>query len=116
MRIWIGVTILGFLLMASATAAEVEGFLVDKACSARIVKAGQKAAASHNKDCALMDGCADSGFGVLTADNRFLTFDKEGSKKAAAALEASKKSDNLKIKVTGDVSGETMKVASIKIL
>ncbi len=114
MRIWIGFLIVGML--TSAAGAEVEGFLVDKACSARIVKGGQKAATSHNKDCALMDGCAQSGFGVVTADNRFLAFDKEGSKKAAAALEASNKSDNLRVKVSGDVTGDAIKVASIKIL
>ena len=109
-----------FLLMTAlaltASAAEIEGFLIDKACSAKAVKDGYKAAGAHNKDCALMDGCGDSGFGVLTADNKYLLFDKEGSKKATAALQASKKSDNLKIKVTGDISGNTIKVASIKIL
>jgi len=100
----------------SGAAAEIEGFLVDKACSAKATKDGYQKAGAHNKDCALMDGCINSGFGVLTSDNKYILFDPAGAKKAIAALEASKKSDNLKVKVSGDLKGNTIKVATIQIL
>ena len=100
----------------SGAAADVEGFLVDKACSAKAIKDGYQKAGAHAKDCALMDGCITSGFGVLTADNRYILFDPAGAKKAIAALEASKKSDNFKVKVSGDLKGNTIKVTSIQIL
>jgi hypothetical protein len=76
----------------------------------------QKAAAGHTKECALMPNCAGSGFGVLTADGKFITLDDAGNKKAEAALKASKKADNIKVQVTGDQSGSSMKVTAIKIL
>jgi hypothetical protein len=100
----------------SGAAADIEGFLVDKVCSAKAIKDGYQKAGAHVKDCALMDGCVTSGFGVLTADNKYILFDPAGAKKAIAALEASKKSDNFKVKVSGDLKGNTIKVASIQIL
>lgn len=108
--------VLSLVLVVPAFSAELEGYLMDKACSARAVKNGYKAAGSHNKDCALMDGCHNTGFGVLTADNKYILFDKAGSAKAKAALEKSSKADNLKVKVTGDVTGNTMKVTAVQIL
>ncbi|MGH9721448.1 MAG: hypothetical protein ACRD8O_14660 [Bryobacteraceae bacterium] len=104
------------MLAVSGFAADFEGFLVDKACSDKAVKDGYKVAGAHSKDCALMDGCADSGFGILTADNRYLLFDTAGSKKAVAAIKASSKKDNFKVKVSGKVDGSTIKVSKIKIV
>ena len=104
------------LLACVASAAQIEGVLMDKMCSAKAVSGGQKAAADHTTECALMPGCQKSGFGVFTADNRFLTFDAAGNTKALEALKATKKKENLKVQVTGDVQGDTVKVASLKLL
>jgi hypothetical protein len=88
---------------------------MDKMCSAKAISGGQKAAAAHDRACALMPPCTQSGYGVFTVDNKFLIFDGEGNKKALAALNASKKKDDLKVTVTGDVQGDTIKVASLKL-
>ena len=109
-------TLITLTLSLTVSAADVEGFLIDKACSAKAVKDGYAKAGAHSKDCLQMDGCADSGMGVLTADNKYILFDKDGAKKATAALAASKKNENVKIKVSGDVKGNTMTVKSISIL
>ena len=105
------------LLSAFAYAASVQGILVDRACGAKMAAANdQKAAAGHTRECALMPPCVGSGYGVLTADGKFVILDDAGNKKAEAALKASKKTDDMKVQVTGDPSGETMKVSSVKIL
>ena len=93
----------------------LSGYIVDKACSADIVKKGQAAAKAHDVDCALMDDCVKSGYGVLTADGKFITFDAAGNKRAVAALKASKKKTDLQVTVTGDVAGDSIKVASLKL-
>lgn len=100
----------------AASAAEIEGIVVDVACSSDTVKGGQKAAQEHDKDCALMAPCVKSGYGVMTSDNKFIKFDAAGNEKTLAALKATDKKDNLKVKVVGDVSGDTMTVTSISIL
>jgi hypothetical protein len=62
-----------------------------------------------------MPPCQQSGYGVFTEDNKFLVFDTAGNTKALAALKKSKK-DDLKVTVTGDVQGDTIKVASLKLI
>jgi hypothetical protein len=102
-------------LAAALSAAEVEGVLMDKMCSMKAVKEGQKAATMHTRECAMMPDYEKSGYGVFTADNKYLLFDATGNEQAAAALKSSKKKDNLKVKVSGEVTGDTIKVASLTL-
>jgi|SRR5215470_12506141 len=84
--------------------------LIDANCS-------QKAAAdpdSHTRGCALK--CAMSGFGIINSDKKFIKFDDAGNKKIEEALKASDKKDHLRVDVTGDLQGDTLKVTAIKLL
>ena len=108
--------VIALALVSLPLAAEnVEGILVDKACSGKIVEKGYGAAKMHTKMCALMDGCKASGFGVVTADGKFLKLDAEGDKQAVKALEATDKNDNITVKVDGEVSGGNLKVKSLSL-
>jgi hypothetical protein len=69
---------------------------------------------SHPRDCALK--CERSGYGIKTKDQQFLKFDAEGNTKVVEALKASDKKDHLRVDVSGDVQGDTLKVTSIKLL
>jgi hypothetical protein len=102
-------------LAGTLSAAEVDGVLMDKMCSMKAAKDGQRAATMHTRQCAMMPECEKSGYGVFTADNKFLVLDAAGNEKAVAALKTSTKKDNLKVKVTGEVDGETIKVANLKL-
>ena len=102
-------------LAGALSAAEVEGVRMDKMCSMKAVKDGQKAATMHTRQCAMMPDCEKSGYGVFTADNKYLVFDAAGNEQAAAALKSSKKKDNLKVRVSGEVTGDTIKVASLTL-
>src|SRR4051812_36016124 len=89
--------LVGFSLAASA--AQVQGILMDKMCSMTAAKQGQTFATQHDTKCALQPPCQASGYGVFTPDNKFLSFDAAGNTKAVAALKATKKTDNLKVTV-----------------
>lgn len=81
------------------------------------VNCSKKAAANpdaHTRDCALK--CASSGFGIVTKNEQFLKFDAAGNAKIIDQLKASGKNDHLRVNVTGDVQGDTLKVTSIKLL
>lgn len=100
-------------LMATPALAATQTFtdvsIVDVACS-------KKAAAdadAHTKACALT--CQKSGFGIVTADKKFLKFDADGNAKIIEELKATDKTDHLRVNVTGDVQGDTIKVASVKL-
>ena len=56
------------------------------------------------------------GFARRTKDKQFLKFDAEGNTKIVEALKASDKKDHLRVDVSGDVQGDTLKVTSIKLL
>lgn len=102
-------------LTVVTSAAEIKGVLMDKMCSMKAARGGQAAATEHERSCALMPPCEKSGYGVFTADNRFLTFDPAGNAKALEALKASTKKDDLKVTVVGAIKGQTIDVAAIKL-
>ena len=83
--------------------------LVDLHCSNK-VKADPDA---HKRECAIK--CADGGYGIWTADGKYLKFDAEGSKQTLAALKASDRADHLRVDVTGELSGDTIKVSSLAL-
>lgn len=111
-------------LAGVASAAEVKGVLMDKACSGKAevrvlstgIEGGMIVAEAHTRECALMPACEKSGYGIFTYDNKFLAFDQAGSRKALAAIKASKKLDDLEVVVTGEIKGDTIKVESLKLL
>ncbi len=101
----------------AAPAAELEGVLIDKMCSTKALQeGGQKAAAMHKRDCALMPDCVKSGYGVVTADNKLIALDAAGNQKAEKAVRASKKTDDIRVKITGEESGDTFQVKTLRIL
>ena len=84
--------------------------VVDVNCSTKVAADPD----SHTRACALK--CAGSGFGIVTQDKQFLKFDAEGNSKITEALKSSDKKDHLRVDVSGDVLGDTLKVTSIKLL
>jgi len=108
------------ILLASvacvASAETVTGVLMDKACSAKAISGGQKAALEHTRECALLPDCQKSGYGVFTADGKFLTFDVRGNGRAQQLVRTTKKKDNLKVEVTGQIQGESITVTKLKFL
>ena len=110
-------------LAAAAPATHVQGILIDQQCSYKAqphivsgprLEGGMIVAEAHERSCDLMPACERSGYGVFTYNEKYLKFDKAGSRKALAMLRASKKDDDLKVDVTGEVKGDTIKVSSIK--
>ena len=84
--------------------------VVDVACSKQAAADGD----AHTRECAL--GCQKSGFGIVTADKKFLKFDADGNAKVLEALKGSNKADHLRVNVTGEVKGDTIEVTSVKLL
>ena len=108
--------LVAFALAAGQAAnTTISGYLVDKACSQELAAKGKQALAQHDRSCSLMDACAQSGYGVVTEDGKFIAFDAAGNKKALAAIKGAKKDDNFKVTVIGEQQGSVIKVASLKM-
>lgn len=98
---------IAFSLFSMAALAETySGTVVDVMCKGKDLS-------SHTKECAL--SCAKSGFGLVTADGKFLKFDEDGNAKALEAIKATDKEKDLKAKVTGEMDNDTLKVESIEL-
>jgi hypothetical protein len=104
---------------------KLQGVLIDRVCSykaeTRIVpgprlEGGIVVAYTHSRQCALMPECRASGYGVFTYDQKFVAFDPAGNQKALAYFKQAKQEDNFRVEVTGQMQGDTIKVASIRPL
>jgi len=106
----------------------VQGVLIDKECSSRAetrvvsepsphLEGGMLWAYTHTRQCLLMPSCQRSGYGVFTYDtSKFLSFDAAGNQKALALIETSKKQDDMRVEVTGEIQGDKIKVNTLKLL
>ena len=113
-------TMLAFLLAVACTLSAgiaqgkkvtLTGHLVDQMCGGEVKDAAK--AADHSKECALMDHCAASGFGIF-ANGKYVKFDAEGSKKAKVLVEKTTKEKDITIVAEGTLDGDTLTVASLK--
>lgn len=110
------VLILFAVMAMSAVAADtaVKGYLVDLSCAR---EDGQKAGfgAKHSKECLQMPDCESSGYGVLTDDKKIVRFDKAGNDQAKKFITELKKEKDIKVTVTGSVTGQSMTVNKIEL-
>jgi hypothetical protein len=116
------------LVLATAAGAdikEVQGVLIDRNCSYNVkprvvpgprIEGGMLSAYVHTRECALKPESVESGLGVFTYDQEFVPFDKEGTKKAVAFLKATKKDDDLRVLVRGEIHDGVMSVKDLKLL
>ncbi|MGZ6970430.1 MAG: hypothetical protein ACXVID_02060 [Thermoanaerobaculia bacterium] len=85
--------------------------VTDHMCFDKVKDAPDK----HSKECLLK--CEKSGYGMIAGegkDKKFVEFDANGNKLTAEALKASKRTDGFKATVVGEMSGNVIKVKSIK--
>ena len=125
MKITLALLLLAVLISAPSFAADtkpasqkqtIQGHLVDVACAtenAQKPKAGF--AEKHDKDCLTMPDCVETGYSVLTADNKVIKFDKQGNEQAKKLIAETNKKADWKIAVTGTVNGDTIAVDSLKL-
>ena len=82
--------------------------MVDSMCLPKVKADPDK----HPTSCALK--CADSGYLIQTAGG-WVKLDAAGNKLAIAALKGTKKSDHIRVNVTGEQSGDVIAVSGLKM-
>jgi hypothetical protein len=98
---------LSLLAAGLASADTFSGTVVDVMCKGKDLS-------SHTRSCAL--DCAKSGFGLVQADGKFLKFDESGNARTLSMLKKSSKEKDLKVRVTGTVDGDVIKVQAVELL
>ena len=103
-------------LAGSAFGADVtvKGHLIDAVCGSALARKGHSGVA-HSRTCLRSPACSDGGYGVLTEDKRFITFDAGGNEKAKKLIEEISKETDIQVTVTGSVDGNKMSVSKIEL-
>jgi hypothetical protein len=83
--------------------------LIDKNCVEKVKADPDK----HETSCLIM--CSKSGYGVLTSDGTWIKLDKKGNEEALKALKATTKENGIRVTVTGERTGDMIKVATLII-
>lgn len=92
----------------------ITGYLIDVACGTE-KGADAKTAAKHDTSCLVMDDCAKSGYGIMTADSRYYRFDAAGNGQARKLIASTKKEADWRITVVGTIEKDTIKVQAITV-
>ncbi len=97
-------------------AAEIQGVIADWNCTKAMVRNGREKTLERNRSCSLMKNYDRAAYGLITGDNKFYQLDEEGNKKARLLLKDTPGKDNLKVVVTGEIQGNTIKVSDMTLL
>ena len=105
----------GVVATAKTKKVKLTGYVVDKACAAKISKKDnvQEAAMGHTKKCALMDGCVKSGYGVFV-DGKYYELDAKGNAMAQALVGKSSLEKGIKLAVEGKAEEATPTALMVK--
>lgn len=99
-----------------AQAAEVQGVITDWNCTQRMVKDGRENVLRQDRSCSLMKNPKRDAYGIITSDSKYYRLDDPGNQHILQLLENTPAKDNLKVVVSGEIQGDTLKVSNITIL
>jgi hypothetical protein len=97
-------------------AAELQGVVVDWNCAKAMARDGRAKVFKQNHACSLMKNYNRQAYGLITDENKFYKLDDPGNPHVLELLKNTPDKDNLKVVVTGDVQGNTIKVSEMSIL
>ena len=98
--------LLGMMTMVMVLAGETwTGTVVDVMCKGKDLS-------SHTRECAV--NCAKGGYGLVLADGRFVKFDEGGNARTLGQLKKLAREKDLKARVTGELTGDVIKVRQVE--
>ncbi|MFC7197022.1 hypothetical protein ACFQL4_24200 [Halosimplex aquaticum] len=70
----------------------------------------------HSKECALMGHCVESGYGLVTEDDRLTLLDPKATQKVVDVIEESDTQQGIRLQVTREERDGTMETATVSEL
>jgi hypothetical protein len=108
--------LLSILAAAVLSAADVQGVLADWNCTQDMVRNGREKVLKQNRNCSLAKNYDRAAYGLITQDNKYYRLDDNGNKLARELLANSPNKNSLKVIVSGDIDGDTIKVTNMSEL
>ena len=110
--VFLSLVFAAMLYAQAAAPTRISGYLIDNACADSAKDLGPRAK-GHSTSCALMDNCEQSGYSVVTDDNKRYKLDEKGNGSAAELLKNTQTKKGLKVAVEGTVKDDTITVTKL---
>lgn len=92
----------------------VDGYVIDIACIRKHSRAElQETARTHSKECALMGHCVESGYGIVTVDDRLTVLDPEATQKVTDVVAQSETREGIRLHVTREKRDGEMQTTTV---
>lgn len=101
--------------MAPTTTGTVEGYVIDVGCIRKNAREDLlEEASTHTKQCALMGHCIESGYGIVTEDDRLTVLDPEATRRIVDVVEESEVQEGIRLRVSREKRDDTMETMSVE--
>jgi hypothetical protein len=110
--------VVGFMLGVSGllSAADTQGVIAPWDCVKRMVENGRAKTLRDQPGCSLMHNYRRETYGLITGDKKYYRLDDPNNEHILQLLEGTPDKDNLRVVVTGDIDGDTIKVVNMTML
>jgi hypothetical protein len=97
-------------------AADLQGVITDWNCTQDMVQHGREQVLKQRPSCSLAKDFHRSLYGLITDEKKFYKIDPASNGRVLQILENSPNKDSLKVVISGDLQGDTVKINTISIL
>lgn len=104
------------LLAAAAFGADLQGVIADWNCTQQMVEKGRLQTLKENRSCSMMKDYNRPAYGLITSDKKYYRLDDNGNRLARELLANTPDKDNLKVIISGEIDGGTLKVTNMSLL
>lgn len=112
----LSIPILTLLAAGALRALTLQGVIADWNCTQDMVRDGRAKVLRQKRGCSMVKNYNRDGYGLITSDKKYYRLDDNGNKLARELLANTPDKDNLKVVVTGDIDGDTIKVTNMSEL
>lgn len=103
-------------ISGALSGAELQGLVVDWNCAKQMIQNGREKTFRDNRRCSLMKNYQRPVYGLITDDKKYFRLEDPGNGRILQLLRNTPDKDGLKVVVTGNIDGDTIRVTNISIL
>ena len=93
----------------------VDGYVIDVGCIRKNARDELfEKARTHTRKCALMGHCIESGYGIVTEDDRLIVLDAAATPHVVDAVEGTDTEEGIKLRVTRERQDEQMETTAVE--
>ena len=93
----------------------IEGYVMDGGCIRKNAREELlEKARVHTRDCCLMGHCIESGYGIVTENDRLVMLDSESTRPIVDTVEATDAEEGIRLRVTREKQDDQMETTAVE--